>query len=263
MNKQKPSLEEFLQYAQDQIKIYINRNGSSLPFEQREEVEQDAFVRVLEAYSRLDNDKGWKSFIQLHCRGAVFDYIRSSSGFGESDLPKKIKDPITGEMIEEPDKKPWRLKERVSNVQTIDDADQEVDQTLGAHGVYDVHDLFKETNPRWELIARMASQDNDIHLVGKLLLGFSQTELSGLFRVSRERITQRFSEFCARLDAPDMMGSRWVAQTIFAFGLCDRFNMPDRDLGFGWEYEAVDLWSTQNNYVERVNPQMSFEFDWN
>jgi len=38
--------------------------------------------------------------------------------------------------------------------------------------------------------------------------------------------------------------------------------MPDKDLGFGWEYEEVDLWSLDNKYIERINPQMAFEFEW-
>lgn len=283
MSIEKPMINEVIEYTQKQIKIYIGKHGSGLPDEQKDEVEQDAYVRILDAYDRIDFEGSWKSFVQQHCRGAVFDYIRRSSGFEESELTRKEQDSITcddcgnvtrrtikfqcsecgsknGNEFEE--KKPWRIKNRVSNL-SDDGSDFGIDNVLGANGIHDVHFLMKKTQPRWDLIARMASQDNDIHLVGKLLLGFSQTELSGLFRVTRERLTQRFAEFCERLDSPELINSRWVAQTIFAFGLCAEFNMPDRDLGFGWEYEAVDLWSQQNNYIERINPQMAFEFEWN
>lgn len=266
-DKKKPSLEEVLEYAAKQASIYVRKSASSLPPEQRDEIEQDALLRCLEAYDRLDSTRGWKSYIQRHCWGAALDYIRSSAGFEESELPRTVKDPVTGEVIDLPEKKPWRLKSRLANdgISTTRDSDHgdvSVDQTLGSHGVHDIHHLFENTEPRWELIARMASQDSDIHLVGKLRLGFTQTELSGLFKVSRERLTQRFQEFCRKLDSAEQMDSRWTAQTIFAFGLCAQFNMPDRDLGFGWEYEAVHLWSIDDGYVDKVNPQMAFEFDW-
>jgi len=184
------NIDDVLEYGKKQVSIYIARYASSLPFEQRDEIQQDAYVRILQAYDDIDFSRGWKTYIQRHCFGAVLDYIRSSSGFGESDLPRR--DPDTGDEL--PEKKPWRLRKRLSNIFKNEGSEENeiaVDQVLGDHGIHEVHALFKNTQPRWELISRMAGQDNDIHLVGKLLLGFTQTEVSGVFRVSSERLAQR------------------------------------------------------------------------
>ena len=252
----KPSIEEVLEYAKKQISIYIGKIASSLPHEQREEISQTALLRVFEAYERIDASKGWKSFVQRHCSGAILDYIRWGVGFEEVTLKKPSDD-------DAPEKKPWRLKNRVIIDNKTDNSDSEIslDSTLGFLGVHNSQPDVADYRPNWDLIARMASQDVDVHLVAKLLLGFTQTELSSMFKVSRERLTQRLQEFCARLDSPEFLGSRWVAQTIFAFGLCSKFHQPEVDLGFGWEYDPVDLWATDINYIENLNPQMSFDFN--
>lgn len=250
---EKPPLDEVVEYATKQISIYVGKIASSLPLEQREEAGQTAMLRVLEAYERIDGSKGWKSFVQRHCSGAILDYIRWGTGFEESTLKKPDEDA-------EPEKKPWRLKSRLQIV-TDHDGEISLDSTLGFVGVSKTQPDIDGYRPNWDLIARMATQDVDIHLVAKLLLGFTQTELSSMFKVSRERLTQRLNEFCIRLDSTEHLGSRWIAQTIFAFGLCSKFHQPEIDLGFGWEYDPVDLWSTDINYIERLDPQMSFDFN--
>lgn len=252
----KPSIEEVVKYATKQISIYIGKIASHLPFEQKDEIEQIAMVRVLEAYKRLDPDKGWKSFIQRHCSGATLDYLRWGTGFEEVTLKKSSED-------DPPEKKPWRLKSRIKVVDKASDGEISLDVTLGMSGIFETQPDLEDYRPNWPLIARMSSQDVDIHLVAKLLLGFTQTELSSMFKVSRERLTQRLQEFCERLDDPKHLGSRWIAQTIYAFGLCEMFHQPSKDLGFGWEFEPVDLYNTDINYLERLNPQMTFEFDYN
>ena len=249
----KPSIEEVLKYATKQIGIYIGKIASTLPHEQRDEASQNALLRVLEAYKRIDASKGWKSFVQRHCSGAILDYIRWGTGFEEVTLRK----PTDDDNIH---KKPWRLKTRLQIVQEHE-GEISLDSTLGFVGIFETQPDIEDYKPNWALIARMASQDVDIHLVAKLMLGFTQTELSSMFKVSRERLTQRLQEFCNRLDDPMYLGSRWVAQTIFAFGLCSKFHQPEIDLGFGWEHDPVDLWATDINYIERLDPQMSFDFN--
>lgn len=252
----KPPIEEVLEYAARQSSIYIGKIASTLPSEQREEISQAALLRILEAYERLDPEKGWKSFVQRHCAGAVLDYIRWGTGFEEVTLKKSSEDDPT-------EKKPWKLKNRLVIMEQNGDDEKSIDATLGLVGIHECQPDIEDYRPNWPLIARMASQDVDIHLVAKLLLGFTQTELSGMFKVSRERLTQRLQEFCEKLDSTKYLGSRWVAQTIYAFGLCNLFHQAEIDLGFGWEYEPVDLWSTDINYIERLNPQLCFEFDMN
>jgi len=185
------------------------------------------------------------------------DYIRWGRGFQESTLIKKDE---TGADIEEV--KPWRLRQRITYIgsESPDGDLRSFEDVLGSLGQF-THpvDLTNET-PDWSLIARMSSQDQDIHLVAKLMLGFTHEEVADIWHVSRERITQRLSEFCQRLDDPIHLGSRWIAQTIYAFGLCEAFNQPREDLGFGWEYDPVDLYATDLDYLDSINPQLTFEF---
>jgi len=268
--KEKTSLEDVVEYAQIQMKFYTKKFAANLPLEQREEIIQSGLLRIIEKYENLDFEKGWKSYIQRHCSGAVLDYIRWGAGFEEQTLPPKIKKDENGEVIEPPeDKKYWRLKQRVDHnmIQSMGSGGDQIQHTfegiLGHYGHFHSAIDLTDYRPNWELLARMASQDVDIHLVAKLLLGFTQTELASMFRVSRERLTQRYAAFCKRLDDPEYYESKWIIQTIYAFGLCHKFNQADEDLGFGWEYDPVDLWNTDINYIENMSPQMNFEFNYN
>jgi len=263
--KEKPSIETVLEYADRQVKISIENIARKHPREQKDEMSQNAMLRVIEKYDGIDVEKGWKSYIQRHCSGAVLDYIRCGHGFEEQTLTPRPKKDENGNVIEPVEKKPWRLKKRVNPYwQTHDSLEElDVDEIAGKFGVYNKAIDLTEFKPKWQLLARMASQDVDIHLVAKLLLGFTQTELSSMFMVSRERLTQRFAAFCKRLDDPELYNSKWIQQTIYAFGLTHEFDQPDIDLGFGWEYDEVDLWSRDINYIEKLNPQMIFEFNYN
>ena len=267
--KEKPSLEDVIKYARKQLQIYTAKFASNLPFEQKEEISQSGLLRVIEKYDGLDPAKGWKSYVQRHCSGAVLDYIRWGVGFKEQTLTPSQKKNEDGELIEPPEeKKPWRLRKRItpeSRNRNGSDVDFEncLESILGFNNKFHAPVDLSEFRPHWELLARMASQDVDIHLVSKLLLGFTQTELASMFRVSRERLTQRFAEFCKRLDDPEFYNSKWIIQTIYAFGLSHKFNQRNEDLGFGWEYDPVDLWSRDINYIENLNPQMIFEFNYN
>ena len=211
---------------------------------------QVARMRVFEAYTRIESGKGWKSFIQRHCRGAILDYLRGGEGFEESNRLKITK------------KNHGRLRKRVQKV-TDDGDDISVEALLGMFGVYSEQGSDNILDIRWELVARMARVDTDIHLVAKLCLGFTQTELSSMFQVSRERLTQRLQRFCKDLESPEMIHSKWTAQTIYAFGLSEHFNERAQDLGFGWEYDPVDLQSRDINYIYEIAPQMHFRFVFN
>lgn len=250
MKDEKPSIETVVEYAQKQVRNYIIKLASTLPLEQREEISQDAMVRVIEAYERLDKSKGWKSFVQLHCYGTVIDYMRSCSGFEEVSVRK-----TQGES------RPKRLRNRVQFTHNESGDRVDLETTLGLFGVFDEQPELTAFKPKWPLIARMARQDMDVHLVAKLLLGFTQTELSGMFKVTRECLTQRLQDFCEQLNSPALLHSRWVAQTIYAFGLCHLFNQPEIDLGFGWEYDPVDLFQKDINYIESLDPQQEMNFN--
>lgn len=268
MAKEKPAIEEVVAYAQKNVEIYIRDKASDLPREQKDEIRQDAFLRVVKAYENLDPEQGWKRFVQMHCAGAVLDYTRWGNGFQETN--KSLREPDANDeqafgsdtqsqtnvsdsvKAEEEDAEPeneaqprksWRLRYRVTHV-SEDDTTLDVEQVAGFYGVFaKMPSIDKRVRPRWELISRMANVDDDVHLIAKLLLGFTQTELGPMFGVSRERIGQRMRAFLERLDDPEHIHSRWVKQIIFAFGLSEVYGEPDVDQEIGWDQEPIDLGS--------------------
>jgi DNA-directed RNA polymerase specialized sigma24 family protein len=253
----KPTIDEVVDYARDQIKIFLNKLAPDLPREQKDEISQRALQRIVQAYARLDPEKGWKAFTQTHCRGAVLDYIREGAGFEETagdprkDEKRKANDDELAKDIAK--RCSESLRTRVSMV-SDDDRSLDVEEIAGIHGIF-AEDPEFEVDPNWNLVARMASVDEDIHLVAKVLLGRTQESLSEMFGVTRERLSQRVQEFVERLDAPEFYHNRWVRQTIFAFGLSGVYGMDKFDEGLGYEFEPVDLLKD-----ETVNPQASAEF---
>lgn len=229
---EKPSIETLLAYAEKSVKYHLMKLAIDWPVEQREEMQQNAMLRIIEAYPKI-KAVHWKSFVQLHCRGAVLDYKRDGKGFEESD---------------------WGLIEKAAaggahafraEVFNEDNESQDVETIAGLNGVNSETGMPEESvfHPRWDLIARMASKDPLIHLIAKRLLGFTQEELAAPFGVSRERIAQRTAIFWEKLDDPRFYDLNWVKQTIFAFGLSEFYQMEDKDLGVGWGYEPIDLYS--------------------
>jgi DNA-directed RNA polymerase specialized sigma24 family protein len=266
----KPTLDTVLAYAQDQVNHYLGKHGRDLPHEQKEEVEQIAMTRVIEAYPRIDPTRGWKSFIQWHASGAVLDYIRDGRGFEESGWDEKDPDAADAETGAAPDAAPIEpqqqkrpvLRHRVSEVGGRGgegDALVNVEDIAAIYGVAiaaDGDDALIQ--PNWDLVARLARADEDVHLIAKLLMGCTQTELQEDFGVSRERLHQRINEFFDRLDSPKHIYDVTVNQIIFAFGMGDLFHMDARDNGWGWDLEPVDLYSQRS--VRDARPQLGFNF---
>lgn len=258
----KPEFKEVYEYAQKQVEIYLHKHGSDLPYEQKDEVRQNALMRAWVAYQGLDPERGWKSFIQQHCHGAVLDYIRDGRGFEESGWETKKDDdeldPDTGLKVGE--KWPDRIKHRFE----VYDADTEtvldVEEVAGLNGVFfDCIDADRsQMNPRWPLVARLASLNERTHLVAMTLLGYSQTELAATFGCSRERLSQMIKEFCLWIDNPENLYSREVNQTIFAFGMSKIFHQPDEDNGYGWNLLPVNLFEKGGPVGAVANYQVDF-----
>lgn len=232
---EKPSLEEVVAYANQTISFHVRKLAWSLPLEQQEEIKQNAMVRVLEAFQRLDQDKKWKAYIQNHCKGAVLDYIRGGDGFEETGWAASddsAVEPATGN----------RLRHRVEITKDEDGEPMGVDETAGLFGIFTEIEP-SHFRPNWELLSRMSGVDQDVHLIAKLLLGFDQTEIAENYEkgITRERLSQKVDEFFAKLDAPEFIGNQWIEQTIFALGLCEYYRIPARDNGQGWNYPPFNL----------------------
>jgi DNA-directed RNA polymerase specialized sigma24 family protein len=222
----KPSFDEVYKYAKKSVLFYIEKKAPYLSRELKEEIEQDAMLRVWQAYQNLDPQRGWKSFIQLHCNGSVLDYLKSGDQNTESEL----------NMI------------RVEIPSGDDDGENlQVEQVLGILDPQHDEDEKNKFNPNWDLISRMAGKDEGLHIVAKVLLGYSQEMIAEQYEAnymqknSRERISQKIHEFFKKLDSPEFIRDPWVNQCIYALGLCDLYGQPESDNGLGWNLERYDL----------------------
>ena len=295
---EKPSMNDVLKYATDQVDRLLREKAAHLQHEHRDEVRQEALIRVAKAYAELDVTRGWKSFVQTHCKGAILDYLRAGTGFKESrwgdpipeeaDAADQIEPEevsIEGEESEEAESalealgeasvpdggtglpRPKKFKQRLHQRVTVMSSDWE--STLDAEsiaGIFGVHTSRKESgifNPNWDLIARMAAVDPEILLIAKTLRGFSQTDMAPGFSVTRERLSQRIRLFRDRLDSPEFYQSPWTRQTIYAFGLEEFYLVPlkDRgDNGMGWNNEPIDLDSDECEALMTLFFQEEFRF---
>src|ERR1700747_3167675 len=80
-----PSIETVCEYAKPNIWKFISKYADDFPHEQKEEIVQEVYIRLIKAYPGIDPSKGWKSFVYNHCRGGVMDYAKAGNGF-EGDV---------------------------------------------------------------------------------------------------------------------------------------------------------------------------------
>jgi len=245
---QKPSREEVLRYAKPQVLKFIHQLAGDLPHEQKEEIEQTAYVRLLEAYAELDAAAGWKSYVYNHCRGAVLDYLKFGKGFQEDKWS-------IAKQEEHGSRHVGKIRERVS-MQGPEDSEIDIDAVLGMHRVFTEIDQDSPTI-QWTLLARMASTDPALHAFLKWLRGFQIEELGPILGISRARVGQLIVEFVARFDDPEWAMSPWFCQTVWALGLARRFGVEDRDqselagYSIGWNLKPVDLDSSDVKPIPR------------
>ena len=243
----KPDLKEVLAYAEEQIKYYVRKFARDIPEEQKEEMAQDCRLRILNAYETIEADKGWKTFVQTHCFGAVQDYLRRGRGFSEEK---------------------WSLKEEREGSEAItqrldysdhdDDTPLDVDAIVGLEQeAAPIVDDVLEIN--WDLIARLCRVDHDLHIfVRHELLGYPLTELTGQFGVTRERLGQRLAAFIELFDDPKQVENPWINQIIFALGLSEKFGIKKEDLGIGWTFIPIDLRKFEETSIDDRGRQLGF-----
>lgn len=246
---EKPTVDEVLEYAEEQIKYYLRKYAKDAPHEQKEEMSQDARLRVFEAYQRIEADRGWRAFVQRHSFGAIADYLRHGRGCSEKAW--------TNVLDEET---PEALKFRLDFIDEDTNQALDLDDIVGhEQEIFPNLDPAKLININWELVARLCRLDHDLHLfVRHVLLGYPLTELTEQFGVTRERLGQRVSAFVKSIDAPEHVGNPWVEQIIFALGLSGQFQMKSEDRGVGWTLEPVMLKPFEP--TETAKNQLTFEF---
>ncbi len=255
---EKPSLDEVLLYTKAMVKKVIagNKRARSTPKEQQEEILQVAYERLLEKYPEI-KPEGWRSFVFTHSRGAVLDYLKSGEGFAETRWSLQKSEDVGATHV-------GKIKERISlhntNQGGRDGDDLSLDQAMGQYGVFNEIDLDR-VKINWDLVARMASQDECLHAFAKSLRGITLEEMAPVFGVKVARAGQLVQAFIDRFDDPEHADCPWFKQSCFALGLCSRVGIPNIDqskiMGFniGWGLPAVDL-----DYVKE--PEESKQMSW-
>jgi len=218
------------------IDHFVRKKASEIPLEHKEEMQQEAFLRIFNTYERLDPERGWKSFVFKHCRGAVMDYQKFGKGFPENrwSLQKKSNKKKT----------PVRIFQRMD----FDREDQNIsmDSVMLEAGLFAFIDEH-QIKINWDLVARMSSIDQFIHIFAKFCRGFEIMEIAYFFGISRTRVFQIIQSFIERFDNPELAEDPWFKQTCFAFGLCRRLGIKDVDqsklynIPIGWNEKPVDL----------------------
>lgn len=242
MTDELPQLEIVLDYAKKTVGHFIHQFAKKLPNELKEEIEQDAYLRTYQAFKKFNANQGWKSFVQLHCRGAVLDYIKLGRGSLESSLKNE---------------RTFGFNTRIELFKnTDDDSIASCEDTAGAFGIYFDPDMTDEKfSPKWELLEKMAPAEmtnagelaEGLHIVSKVLLGFTQEQIAEQLAdergktISRERVSQRVYEFFDELDSPMNLTEPWVNQCIYALGLSAHYHMKEHDNGIGWDMKSFDL----------------------
>lgn len=234
----KPTVTEVIRYATPIIRQFIKKYARDLPHEHKEEIEQEAYVRILEAYENLDPTGGWKSFVYNHSRGTVLDWLKFGKGFQENKWSlRKLETTVSRNRN--------KLHERVSLV-SKDGTAIKIDDVAANNGIFSeikIPDL--EIN--WNLVARMSFADDAIHAFAKQLRGFEADEIATVLGVTKFRVGQLIQVFLQRFDDPHCAEEQWFLQTCFAFGLCGHLRMPKVDqsdvIGYplGWNMDPVNL----------------------
>lgn len=209
--------DQIFEYTRGQIKYFIHKLASQQPQEVRLDAAQEAWERVLKRLPTLDPSKGWKSYIGQQVKFAIIDFLGKGGGFEEQAF---------------------------DNVHRVDLSDQDGDQ----EEVERIAAIFKEyhfeentARMDWELIAKLASFHRDVHVLAKIIMGFTPLELAPRFRVSRRRILQMVDDLFERLDDPKNRASQEVNQIIAAFALGPYFHETGRKNAYGLNFIPINL----------------------
>lgn len=233
------------------VESFINKKASDSPVEHKEEIRQEAALRIISSYGRLDCTKGWKSFVFNHARGAVMDYKKFGRGFKEDSWKLREDESETTNMVS-----------RVIMNFNLNQDDKDFDSYLSDLGIFSKDP--DEILINWDLVSRMATDDESIHIFAKWIRGFEINEMANIFGMSRTRIFQLVQAFLVRFkNADENKHDPWFRQICFAFGISELFDLPLVDeskrmrIPIGWSSRAVDLDSVQPIHIE-TEQQLSF-----
>jgi hypothetical protein len=253
-DRTKPSLEEVLDYAQKQVAYYLNRLARAAPHEHREEMAQNAIMRIWRLYPKMDATRGVRKYVQKHCRGALLDYRRAGSGFQETRASLRSSK-LNGS-------KAPPLTRRISTYCESEQESMELDEAIGFYIIGQEVKINEMVEINWELLSRMARKDFGLHIfVRHVLKDVELEKLTAVFGGTRERLSQVYNEFLTRIDDPSRVNDPWTNQMIYALGLSKHLGLPKEDLKLGWTFEPVDFDSMEYFWSVRRPEQVKMNID--
>lgn len=261
MDSEKPSLEEVLAYVKPIIWKFIGKFASDEPREHKEEIEQEAYIKIIKAYEKLDPNAGWKSFVYNHARGAVLDYLKAGDGFEETSwsiLKEEEEDAVHRN----------KMRNRICVVN--EDGDElDIDHVLGINGKFsEIRIDIPKIN--WDVLERMAAQDMELHAFLRTIRGQTLELIASVLGKSRASVGKMVDNFIERFDDPrwasDFGKKPWLDQIIWALGLANEFDIEDCDqteiyqVPLGHFNDPVDLNSEKPKFLYDNERQQSFGF---
>lgn len=212
--EEKPSLPEVLHYTRRVfLKIIGKRSLRGLPQEQKDEMLQDAYCRIIEKYPEFNSEKSWKALVFAHARGAILDYAKSGGGFEEQrwsiQKPEEVGNTHVG-----------KLSQRLS-LQNVEGEESDVDEVAGRNGVF--FELLDKVQINWSLLARLSYTDKELRVFAWYLRGHTYEAIGDALLCGAARVGQICQTVIARFDSPDYASLDHVIfnQTCYALGISE------------------------------------------
>lgn len=242
MEENGPSIQEVLDYTKKMILFFIAKKAKHLPYEQKEEIQQIAYLKLIEKFPEIRSE-GWKSLIYQKCNGIVLDYLKLGTGF-EDDTDNH----------------------RVELVNSDGD-DVSVDQVAGIYGVSSPE--LQKVNINWDLLSKLASRDLPLRAFSKQLLGIPLKTIGPNLDVEIARADQLVKEFISRFDDPEFADCAWFKQCCYALGISELLGLPnepiyldDADYMIGENLDPVNLYDEEPSFNYKMKTaQLGFNID--
>lgn len=223
----KPTREEVLAYTEKVFNHFMGKRWlRSSPPEQREEMLQEAFIRVLNKYDEFEVDRSWKSLVSSHARGAILDYLKAGNGFEESRWSLQKPDDVGSVHA-------GKLQTRIA-LENCEGEDSDVDEVAGRFGVF--QQMRGEIQINWDLLAKLCAGDSELKVFAWWLRGFTYEEIGAAIGVKTARVGQIVGEVINRFDDPTWSsnGEAWLRQISYALGISELLGFVDRNWDGGF-----------------------------
>lgn len=237
MDAEKPTIDEVYLYSKPIIKSKIKKYAARHPQEIRDEIESSAYLRVCEAFHRIEGPV-WKSFIYHNIEGAVLDYLKNGDGFEEQR--SGIRDCATA---------------MHTRIDCYDEDKKSIFDNICAAD--DKQEIFID----WDRLEKIVGLDFTFFAFAKWVRGYTLDEIGKQFGVSAVRISQWIEAFKEKLQTESFQHSQLGKQIIDCLGLTEYFDTKlDSDLMQTKARVSLDDSKVFRRKKEEASPeQISFD----